>query len=57
MPEIDAIHNQSKVDGEPYHAKGADQERDIAAVSAHRKGRGCGHNALARRCHSGWILS
>jgi len=36
MAEIDAIHNQSKADGEPYHAKSTDQERDIATVSAYR---------------------
>jgi hypothetical protein len=42
MAEIDAIHNQSKADGEPYHAKRADQEHDIAAVSAHRNGAAVG---------------
>jgi len=38
MAGIDAIHNQSKADGEPYHAKSVDQERDTAAVSADRNG-------------------
>ena len=44
MAEIDTIHNQSKADGEPFHAESADQERDIVT---HRNGRGCGHNMLA----------
>jgi hypothetical protein len=47
----------ARADTELYQVESADQENDIAAVSARQSERGCGHNALTRCCHRRWILS